>query len=116
MQLSFNQLKSMVVFAQVVRHGSLANAARHIGISRAVVSYHVKRLEKQLAVKLLNRSTRSMSLTDAGKQYYESCKLIAEEAETANQRIENLRDEPVGTLRMTCSVNLGLRTIVPLMT
>ncbi len=116
MSVSFDQLKSMVVFAQVVQHGSLASAARHLGLSRAVVSYHVKRLEKQLVVKLLNRSTRSMSLTDAGKQYYKSCRLIAEEAETANLRIENLRDEPEGKLKITCSVNIGLRVIVPVLT
>lgn len=115
MSVSFDQLKSMVVFAQVVRHGSFASAARHLNVSRAVVSYHVKRLEQQLAVKLLNRSTRSLSLTDAGEQYYQSCRLILDETEIANQRIENLRDKPQGRLKMTCSVNLGLQAVVPAM-
>jgi len=115
MQLSFDQLKSMVVFSQVVRYGSLVSAASHLGISRAVVSYHVKRLEKILGVKLLNRSTRSMSLTEEGKLYYKSCKLIAEEAEVANRHIENMKVVPEGKLKITCSVNLGTRVVVPLL-
>ena len=66
MDISFEQLKSMVVFAQVIEQGSLSAAAKHIGLSRAVVSYHLKKLEAQLEVKLLNRSTRSINLTEAG--------------------------------------------------
>lgn len=115
MRVSFDQLKNMMVFGQVVRHGGFSSAARQLGLSRAVVSYHVKRLEKELNVKLLNRTTRSISLTDVGKQYYESCKFIADEAETASLNIENLRDKPEGKLAITCSVNLGLQVIVPIM-
>ncbi len=55
MDMQFEQLKSMVVFAQVVEQGNLTAAAKHIGLSRAVVSYHIKKLESQLGVKLLNR-------------------------------------------------------------
>ncbi len=113
MSVPFEQLKSMVVFAQVVEQGSLSAAARHIGLSRAVVSYHIKKLETHLAVKLLNRSTRSFTLTEAGKLYYERCHKIAEEAEAANQQIENLKNEPEGLLKITCPVNAGLQTIVP---
>ena len=116
MKISFDQLRNMMVFNQVVRHGGFSSAARILGLSRAVVSYHVKRLEKELNVKLLNRTTRSISLTNVGKQYYESCKLIAAEAETANLNIENLRDKPEGKLAITCPVNLGLQVIVPIMT
>lgn len=113
MDISFEQLKSMVVFAQVVEQGSLTAAAKHIGLSRAVVSYHLKKLEAQLEVKLLNRSTRSIALTDAGNEYYQRCRVIAEQAFAANQQMENLKNEPVGLLKITCPVNLGLQTIVP---
>jgi len=113
LDISFEQLKSMVVFAQVVQQGSLTGAAKHIGLSRAVVSYHIKKLETQLGVKLLNRSTRSIALTEAGTGYYERCRIIAEQAETANRQIENLKNEPVGLLKITCPVNVGLQTIVP---
>lgn len=113
MNVSFEQLKSMVVFAQVVEQGNLTAAAKHIGLSRAVVSYHIKKLESQLGVKLLNRSTRSIALTEAGKEYYQSCRIIAEQATTANQQIENLKNEPEGLLKITCPVNVGLQIMVP---
>ncbi|MBL4799145.1 MAG: LysR family transcriptional regulator [Oleispira sp.] len=113
MNLSFEQLKSMVVFAQVVEQGNLTAAAKHIGLSRAVVSYHIKKLETQLGVKLLNRSTRSIALTEAGSEYYQSCRIIAEQATMANQQIENLKNEPEGLLKITCPVNVGLQMVVP---
>jgi DNA-binding transcriptional LysR family regulator len=113
MDVSFEQLKSMVVFAQVIEQGSLSAAAKHLGLSRAVVSYHLKKLEAQLEVKLLNRSTRSINLTEAGQAYYERCRIIAEQASAANQQIENLKNEPVGLLKITCPVNIGLQTVVP---
>ncbi len=113
MDISFEQLKSMVVFAQVIEQGSLSAAAKHLSLSRAVVSYHLKKLEGQLEVKLLNRSTRSIKLTEAGQAYYERCRVIAEQASAANQQIENFKHEPVGLLKITCPVNVGLQTVVP---
>ncbi len=113
MDISFEQLKSMVVFAQIVEQGSLSAAAKHIGLSRAVVSYHLKKLETHLGVTLLNRSTRSITLTEAGNTYYQHCRIIAEQASVANQQIENLKNEPVGLLKITCPVNVGLQSIVP---
>ena len=113
MKVSFEQLKSMVVFAQVVEQGSLSGAAKHVGLSRAVISYHIKKLESHLGLKLLNRTTRSFTLTEAGQQYYYRCRNIAEQAEAANQQIENLKQEPEGLLKITCPVNVGLQTIVP---
>ncbi|MEB8430838.1 LysR family transcriptional regulator [Cocleimonas sp. KMM 6892] len=113
MDVQFEQLKSMVVFAQVVEQGNLTAAAKHIGLSRAVVSYHIKKLESQLGVKLLNRSTRSIALTEAGMEYYQSCRIISEQAATANQQMENLKNEPVGLLKITCPVNVGLQILVP---
>lgn len=113
MKVSFEQLKSMVVFAQVVEQGSLSAAAKHIGLSRAVVSYHLKKLESHLDVKLLNRSTRSINLTEAGMSYYERCKIIAQQANDANQQIETFKNEPAGLIKITCPVNIGLQTIVP---
>lgn len=113
MHVSFEQLKSMVVFAQVVEQGSLISAAKHLSLSRAVVSYHLKKLEQQLGVKLLNRTTRSIALTDEGDAYYQRCRVIAQQAQEANQHIENLKDEPEGLIKLTCPVNVGLQLIVP---
>lgn len=103
----------MVVFSQVVEQGSFSAAAKHIGLSRAVVSYHIKKLEKQLGITLLNRSTRSIMLTQAGSDYYQRCRIIAEQASAANQQIENVKNEPEGLLKITCPVSVGLHTIVP---
>jgi DNA-binding transcriptional LysR family regulator len=113
MTLSFEQLKSMVVFAQVVRQGSFSGAARQLGLTRAVVSYHVKKLELHLGVKLLNRSTRSLALTEVGEAYYESCNVIAEQATAAQQKIDNFKSEPEGLLKITCPINVGLQLMVP---
>jgi DNA-binding transcriptional LysR family regulator len=113
MDISFEQLKSMVVFAQVIEQGSLSAAAKHLSLSRAVVSYHLKKLEAQLEVKLLNRSTRTINLTEAGQAYYERCRIIAEQASVAKQQIENFKNEPIGLLKITCPVNIGLQTVVP---
>ncbi len=113
MDISFEQLKSMVVFAQVIEQGSLSAAAKQLNLSRAVVSYHLKKLEAQLEVKLLNRSTRSINLTDAGQAYYQRCRVIAEQASAAKQQIENFKNEPIGLLKITCPVNVGLQTVVP---
>ncbi|OIQ48033.1 MAG: transcriptional regulator [Gammaproteobacteria bacterium MedPE] len=113
MNISFEQLKSMVVFAQVVEQGTLSGAAKQLGLSRAVISYHIKKLEQQLAITLLNRSTRTISLTEAGNDYYQHCRVIAQQATAANQQIENLKTDPIGRLKITCPVNVGLQTIVP---
>jgi len=111
--ISFEQLKSMVVFSHVVEQGNFSAAAKHIGLSRAVVSYHIKKLEQQLGITLLNRSTRSIALTQAGSDYYQRCRIIAQQASAANQQIENVKNEPEGLLKITCPVSVGLHTIVP---
>lgn len=113
MDISFEQLKSMVVFAQVVEQGNFSSAAKKLGLSRAVVSYHIKKLEQQFAVQLVNRSTRTMALTEAGKTYYQRCKIVTEQATFAQQQLENIKNEPVGLIKITCPVNLGVELIVP---
>ncbi|MGB3383903.1 MAG: LysR substrate-binding domain-containing protein [Marinomonas sp.] len=113
MDISFEQLKSMVVFSQVIEQGSLTAAAKAMGISRGVVSYHLKKLEDQLGVVLLNRTTRSISLTETGEAYYQRCRTIAHQAHEANLQIEKAKQEPIGKLKITCPVNLGLQIVVP---
>ncbi|WP_297528256.1 LysR family transcriptional regulator, partial [Thiohalobacter sp.] len=95
-----DNLRRMIAFAHVVEAGSFSGAARRLGIARSAVSRHVALLEKSFGVRLLNRTTRRLSLTEAGRIYYESCASILAEAETAEQRIRQLRDQPVGTLKV----------------
>lgn len=108
-----SEIRGMLVFARVVEAGSFAAAARKMGVSRAVVSYQVKQQEHLLAVRLLNRSTRKISLTAAGATYYHRCKLILSEAELAHTEIQNLKEQAVGKVSLACPVNLGLRWVVP---
>ena len=110
---SLDNIKSMLVFAQVAQHGSFAEAARRLGLTRAVVSYHVKRLESHLDTQLLLRNTRNLSLTPAGELFYQRCSLIANEAQAATDEIASLSSNPVGKVRMTCSVGWGQKRIVP---
>lgn len=113
MMQSFEQLKSMVVFAHIIDQGNLSAAAKYLGLSRAVVSYHLKKLEAELGVKLLNRSTRSMVLTEPGKLFYQRCKAVTEQATLAKAQMENSKNEPEGLIKITCPVNVGLELIVP---
>ncbi|WP_421784161.1 LysR family transcriptional regulator [Kiloniella litopenaei] len=110
-----DDLRGMITFARVVESGSFAAAARKLDLGRAAVSHQIKLLEERLGARLLHRSTRSLSLTSAGEEYYQTCKLISEEAEAATRRIQNLSDQPVGRISLTCSTNFGLKRIVPLL-
>ncbi len=103
----------MVLFAKVVESNSFSEAARRLGIGKSAVSMQINRLEQELGIKLLNRTSRHLSLTEAGKHYYQSCARIAEEVSSANEQIKNLRHEVSGLLRITCPVGFGNKIIVP---
>jgi len=100
-------LKRMAVFANVVETGSFSGAARRLGMARSAVSRHIARLEENAGVRLLNRTSRHVSLTEAGETYYQSCARIVAEAERATQRINQLRDEPTGTLKVAGPTSFG---------
>ena len=103
----------MVIFARVVEEGSLSGAARRLGLTRSAVSRQVAALEAHLAVRLLNRTTRTMRLTEAGEAFYHSCARMVEEAEAADRAVRRLAEHPVGTLRMSGPV-IGHRLLMPL--
>jgi DNA-binding transcriptional LysR family regulator len=92
----------MKVFRQVVEHGSFVAAAEHFNLSTANVSKHVMSLEKRLGVRLLNRSSRALSLTEPGRVYFERSKKFVDELETAELELGSLHTTPRGTLRITC--------------
>ena len=109
-----DDLKRMVIFFHVVDSHSFSGAARQLGIARSAVSRHISLLEKSIGVRLLNRTTRRLSLTEAGEAYYQSCARIVAEAEMATQRVCQLQDEPVGTLKVTAPSSLGDPLVTPL--
>lgn len=104
----------MAVFAKVVDSASFAAAARHFNMSPAMVSKHVRTLEERLGVRLLNRTTRRVSATEVGQDYYERCLRILSELEDADRAAGDLQAAPRGLLRVTTSVSFGARQLSPL--
>src|ERR1700722_10855395 len=95
-------LTSMKVFRQVVEFRSFVAAAEHFNFSTANVSKHVMSLEKRLGVRLLNRTSRALSLTEPGRVYFERSKTIVDELETAELELGSLNTTPRGNLRISC--------------
>jgi len=110
-----DKLTGMAVFARVVEANSFTEAARRLGMSKAAVSKQISRLEERLGARLLNRTTRRLSLTEVGAAFYERCARIMVEAEDAELAVTRLHAEPRGTLRVDAPVNFGLRYLAPLL-
>lgn len=94
-------LTSIKVFRQVVDSGSFVRAAEQLDLSTAMVSKHIMQVEHRLGVRLLNRNSRSLSLTEAGSVYFERCKGILEELQATEEELGSLGSSPRGTLRMS---------------
>lgn len=106
-------LNDMVTFARVVEAKSFAKAARQIGASKSRVSKAIAKLERSLHARLLNRSTRGLSLTEAGAAFFEHCRRIADEAQRAVEAVNQLHSEPRGVLRLTAPVAFGTLHVAP---
>lgn len=111
-----DRLNGMRVFAQVVEAKSFSAAADKLGMSKSLTSRHVSALERALSVKLLNRSTRRLSLTEAGAVFYEHCARIVQEAEVAEQRLARTQSEPAGLVRVTAVPAFAVRQVLPALT
>jgi DNA-binding transcriptional LysR family regulator len=104
---------AMVLFAEVVAAGSFSAAARRLGLSNASVSREVARLERRLGAQLLRRTTRKMSLTDVGEEFYARCQRVVDEAEEAARSVGHSQAEPRGEIRLAASVSFGHHQIAP---
>lgn len=113
MNAMLDDLKRMVIFSHVVEAGSFSAAAGRLGIAKSAVSKHVSLLEQHIGVRLLNRSTRGLSLTDSGETYYQNCAKMVEAAEEARRCTSALQDEPHGTLRIASPASFGVRHVAP---
>jgi len=111
-----DRLNGMRVFAQVVDAKSFSAAADKLGMSKSLVSRHVSALERSLAVKLLNRSTRRLSLTEAGALFYEHCARIVQEAALAEQRLTQTQSELAGLVKVTAIPAFAVRHVLPALT
>ncbi|MBD8164666.1 HTH-type transcriptional activator AaeR [Erwinia persicina] len=108
------RLKGMTVFAKVVELGSFTAAAQHMQLSVSAVSQIVARLENELQVKLLNRSTRSLGLTEAGKIYFQGCRRMMSEAQQVHEQLWAFNNTPIGTLRIGSSSTMSQNLLAPM--
>jgi DNA-binding transcriptional LysR family regulator len=107
-----DRLTSLTVFVRVVDGGGFSAAARRLNMSATMASNHVRSLEDRLGVRLLNRTTRKVSLTEVGKTYYERCTQILAELEEADRIAGALQSTPRGTLRLYLG-SITVRFVAP---
>ena len=98
-----DRVSSMLSFVKVVENSGFTAAARQLNMATRVVTTHIKSLEERLQVRLLNRTTRSVSLTEVGRAYYERCVQILSEIEDAEDTVQTLQLKPRGILRINSS-------------
>jgi DNA-binding transcriptional LysR family regulator len=108
-----DRLSGMAVFAKVAETKSFSEAARRLGLSKSAVSKHVTRLEQSLKARLLNRTTRRLSLTEVGSAYYEHCSRMVAEAEAADLVVSRLHAMPRGVLKLTVPAAFGHLQVAP---
>lgn len=106
-------LRGMAVFASVVNQGSFSGAAKELGITTSAVSQQIRSLENDLGIVLLHRSTRKLSMTEAGQGYYDAAREVVTAAEKGRIKVNRLRDELAGSLRIATTPELGGQHILP---
>ena len=110
-----DRLTGMEVFTKVAAAGSLSAAGRAMGTSQTMVTKHIAALEARLGVKLFHRTTRRLSITEAGRNYLETSERILSDIEAADAAVAADRFEPRGLLRLNVPVAFGTRQIAPLL-
>ena len=106
-------LNDIMVFARVVEAGSFTAAARVLAMPKTTVSRRIAALERELGVRLLQRTTRSLNMTDAGRLYYEQSSQALRTIEEANLRLAETRAEPLGTIRISAPVGFAGQYLTP---
>lgn len=109
-----DKLEAMNAFVKVVALGSYAEAGRSLGLTRSAVSKAVMELERLLGARLLDRTTRRVSATEAGLAYYESCVDVLARVEETEMQVSRLHDEPKGVLKLNAPVSFGVLHLGPL--
>ncbi|MBV1777256.1 LysR family transcriptional regulator [Burkholderiaceae bacterium DAT-1] len=109
-----DRLRAMETFVAVVEAGNFTEAAQQMDISAVMVGKYVRELETHLGARLLERTTRRQSLTDAGRAFYEDAKRAIEHMRIAETSVERLRASPSGTLRISAPVTFGACVVAPL--
>lgn len=102
-----DQIRAMDSFVRVVRARSFSQAAREAGLSRALITKHVQVLEARIGARLMNRTTRSLALTEIGAAYYDFCRRILGEIEEEERALRDMQTEPRGSLRVLVPKSFG---------
>ncbi|SAL27359.1 LysR family transcriptional regulator [Caballeronia peredens] len=110
-----NQLQAMRVFLKVAETESFGRAAAALDLSNAVITRYVSLLEMHLNTRLLNRTTRSVSLTEAGSTYAEGCRAVIEQVEAIEASVANSSVDPSGTLKIVASASFSLLGLTPML-
>jgi DNA-binding transcriptional LysR family regulator len=108
-----DRFESMRIFARVVETSGFTTASAGLGISTSMVSQHVKQLEERLGARLLNRTTRRMSLTEVGRAYYDRCKRLLSDLEEAEEAVSRMQVAPRGELRVNATPVFGVVHLAP---
>ncbi len=108
-----DKFNDITVFVRAAQHQSFSVAARQLGMSPSAVSKAVQRLEEHLEIRLFNRTTRSLSLTEDGAAFYARTRQILSELEEAEHELSKSRSTPTGTLRIDLTIELGRLHIIP---
>src|SRR5262245_61748209 len=108
-----DRFQALRVFSQVVEAGSFSGAAEKLGLSTTAASRHVAELEAHLQTRLLNRTTRRVSLTESGRAFYERAVQLLADLDEAEQEASRAAVSPRGTIKLTTAVNFGVRHVAP---
>lgn len=108
-----NEFKRTKTFVQVVKTNNFSEAARQLGIAKSAVSGQISALEEELGVRLLNRTTRKLSTTEAGDIYYQHCLKILQQAEQAQSDLRLYQSTPSGHIKITSPISFGNEYLVP---
>jgi DNA-binding transcriptional LysR family regulator len=99
-------LNDLRIFVEIVEHGSFTAAANALGLQTSKLSRRVRALEEELGVRLLNRTSRSLSLTEIGRRFHQHCVALVAESKAARDIVDQTRSKPQGTVRISCPVGL----------
>jgi len=110
-----DRLAKMTAFAKVAETGSFTKAARALRLSPTIISKHVRELEEALGVRLLNRTTRHVGLTEIGSIYYEQCADLLAQLEALESVAGQMQNTPTGVLRVSAPLGFGAARIAPLL-
>lgn len=110
-----DNLTAMLLFARVVELQSFSEAARDLGLSKSYVSREIARLELRLGIKLLQRTTRKMTLTELGQAYYPFCTRMLAEMHRADAFVKQIHQQPAGNVRLQAPVTFGCQCVVPVL-